>query len=101
MVSHDGNNEESAQSRECAPIIWPSRDEAFVHFWEDAISSEDILQPRKKARSSKGEQNDDSANDKVEIVRLQKALAESQAVVERWQSVNNQLVSKLKKKGSA
>ncbi|KAL7540241.1 hypothetical protein ACHAXR_009965 [Thalassiosira sp. AJA248-18] len=99
VVSHDGGgNGESALAAECAPILWPRRDESNIQLWEDPISSSDDTLPRKKLRSSKFEDNYDGANDKVEIARLQKALAESQVVIERWQAVNNQLVSKLKNK---
>lgn len=98
VVSHDGNSAESLLG-ECAAIIRPGRDEAFVQFWEDPISTNDAMRPRKKTRHSKGESdNDDSASDKVEITRLQKALAESQAMNERWQAVNNKLALKLKAK---
>jgi len=98
VVSHDdGANTSESLGAECTPIICPSRDKSFVHFWENPMMNEDdtIMHPTKKrARRPKGD-----ANDKLEIARLKKELAESQLVIERWQMVNNQLVSKLKSKG--
>lgn len=97
MVSE--GNAESSTLTECAPVLWPRRGESYMQFWEDPTSKDD-MQLNKKARTSKsGDYTGDSAKDKVEIARLKKALAESQTVIERWQTVNNQLVSKMKGKG--
>jgi WD40 repeat protein len=88
----------NAESLESAPILWPRRDNSYVQFWESPIKSSEESMPRKRAKLSNVGGNDDRAADKVEIARLQKALEESQAVIERWQTVNNQLVAKLKNK---
>jgi hypothetical protein len=78
----------------CAnPILWPRRDELFAGAWEVPISNHGVTaSTRKRGRrlrlSPGGEDN--------EIERLRTKLAESQAVIERWQAVNNQLVAKLK-----
>ncbi|KAL3777618.1 hypothetical protein ACHAW5_006769 [Stephanodiscus triporus] len=85
----------SSLSGGCAPILWPRRDESFVRYWEDPIPTKrTIASSRKRTRkpSSRGERD--------EIDRLRKELAESQTVIERWQAVNNQLVSKLKATGN-
>lgn len=92
VVNPDGNNGKSLSSLECTPLLWPRRDESYVRFWEEP---NDTL-PRKMARTSEDSGDGGGANDKAEIARLSKALAESQTVIERWQAVNNQLVSKLK-----
>ena len=80
----------SSLSGGCAPILWPRRDESFVGYWEDPIPAKrTIASSRKRTRrpSSRGE--------KDEVDRLLKELAESQTVIERWQAVNNQLISKI------
>jgi hypothetical protein len=74
-------------------MILPRRDGISAVFWGNGVSI-GSPQPSKKAKTSL----DDSANDKVEIARLRKELEESQAVIERWQTVNNQLMLKLKSK---
>eukprot|EP00578_Thalassiosira_sp_NH16_P026120 CAMPEP_0181095538 /NCGR_PEP_ID=MMETSP1071-20121207/10568_1 /TAXON_ID=35127 /ORGANISM="Thalassiosira sp., Strain NH16" /LENGTH=661 /DNA_ID=CAMNT_0023177917 /DNA_START=50 /DNA_END=2035 /DNA_ORIENTATION=+ len=97
IAGHEDNYAESSLSIESAPILRPRRGKTFAEFWESAISSDYNL-PRKKTKLSNAEENENMANDKLEIARLQRALEESKVVIERWQSVNNQLASKLKSK---
>ncbi|KAK1743656.1 WD40 repeat domain-containing protein [Skeletonema marinoi] len=54
----------------------------------------------KKARTSNATGVDGEDEKLIEITRLRKELQESKALVERWQTVNNQLVAKLKNRGS-
>ena len=103
---------------ECAPMLWPRRGETFVRIWEESVAGDVYLQPNKKARkfgdnfpsiekvdsedsSSEDEEDDNILDDKAEIARLRKALEESETIIERWQTVNNQLVSKLKKQSTS
>ncbi|KAL7550905.1 hypothetical protein ACHAWF_014104 [Thalassiosira exigua] len=91
----------------CRPMLRPRRGESYLKFWEDEHNDE--VPPRKRVRKSartrartsapRREEAEcrDGASDKVEIARLRKALEESEAVVERWKAVNNQLMVKLKK----
>mmetsp|Transcript_29418 Transcript_29418/g.61260 ORF Transcript_29418/g.61260 Transcript_29418/m.61260 type:complete len:686 (+) Transcript_29418:43-2100(+) len=108
-------------SYDCAPAVWPRRDQRYVRFWEDNSLCDFFVRSSKKAKttasiaksygdddgsstaSSTFEDDDktdelleEGTDDKAEIARLRKALQDSQAVIERWQTVNNQLVSKLK-----
>lgn len=87
------SRDDSGSGEDCAPMILPRRDGISAVFWGNGVSI-GSPQPSKKAKTSL----DDSANDKVEIARLRKELEESQAVIERWQTVNNQLMLKLKSK---
>ena len=88
LVRH-GDDDQVLLPSVCTPILWPRRDES-IHYENNYCTK-----PRKKTRRVQ-ENVIDNAADKVEIARLRKALAESQIIIERWQAVNNQLVSKLK-----
>ena len=97
IVSH-GDDDTNLVAGECTPVLWPRRDESYTAYWEEPILSSASVPARKKAKTSNVDNASSSArSDKVEIARLQKELAESQVVIERWQTVNNQLVAKLKK----
>lgn len=98
LVRH-GDDDEVQLPGLCAPILWPRRDESSVHYWDENVLS-DCSTRRKRARSSQTKEAESTTTDKIEIARLQKALAESQTIIERWQTVNNQLVSKLKANAS-
>jgi len=103
VVNHtstdDGSVPESIS--ECTPILWPRKDDStYNKFWEESIQSgiKDDTQTnsRKRAKKSSNSSEENSSQDKVEIARLKQALAESQEKIERWQAVNNQLMTKLK-----
>ena len=80
----------------CTAILWPRRDDNSVQFWEEPIViANSRSKKRAKTEPSLGEGNS-SANDKAEIARLKKELAEAKSQNERWKTVNNQLVVKLK-----
>ncbi|KAL3758540.1 hypothetical protein ACHAWU_008294 [Discostella pseudostelligera] len=98
LVRH-GDDDEVLLPSLCAPILWPRRDELSVHYWDDNAWNDSSMR-RKRARSLQAEESESATTDKIEIARLQKALAESQTIIERWQTVNNQLVSKLKANAS-
>ncbi|KAL7470157.1 hypothetical protein ACHAXS_010384 [Conticribra weissflogii] len=122
VVDQSQLDDTAIASQDCAPVLWPRRDQQYVRFWEEISPSGFIARCNKKAKIvtsinvsyddedgsstasstfQDGDKTDESvdevADDKAEIARLQKALQDSQAVIERWQTVNNQLVSKLKK----
>jgi len=98
LVRH-GDDDEVLLPGLCAPILWPRRDELSVHSWDDNAWNDSSMR-RKRARSLQAKESESATTDKIEIARLQKALAESQTIIERWQTVNNQLVSKLKANAS-
>ena len=98
VVNHS-NNDDGDKTRlvtggECVtPILWPRRDDTYVEFWEEPAVTNTNTMPRKRAKmSSSGVVGDD----KAEIARLKQQLAEAESQNERWKSVNNQLVAKLK-----
>ncbi|KAL9190590.1 hypothetical protein ACHAXT_000296 [Thalassiosira profunda] len=97
VASHDGDAAKTV-SGGCTPILWPRRNERHVQFWEGPMPTDEAAS-RKRPRRAKEDDGEERANAKAEIARLTKALAESEAVVERWQAVNNQLVAKLKGQG--
>ncbi len=92
LVRH-GDDDEVLLPGVCSPILWPRRDDSIHYEGGNVLTN--CPKPRKRTRRSQ-EKVIDNAADELEIARLQKALAESQIIIERWQSVNNQLVSKLK-----
>jgi len=103
VVNHTSTDDSSVPESisECTPILWPRRDDStYNKFWEESIqsgiSNDTQTKSRKRAKTSSNSSEESSAQDKVEIARLKKALAESQEKIERWQAVNNQLMTKLK-----
>ena len=76
----------------------PRRDEDFVYFWEALIPADDHEPPGKRPRLAVEARRGESAEESAKNAWLQAALAESKAVIERWQTVNNQLVAQLQTK---
>ena len=74
---------------DCAALVVPRRDEAFVCFWEALIPADDHEPPGKRLRLAVEARRGESAEESAENARLRAALAELQAVIERWQTVNN------------
>jgi len=89
------NDDKSTSAENCTVVLQPRRNESYVSYWEH--TSADCLNHIKKARSSKAVGEDEKL---IEISRLRKELQESKALNERWQTVNNQLLAKLKDAGS-
>ena len=104
VISHGGGDDgvddavSSSSSGGCAPILWPRRDESFAGYWEGptpaATNGALLAATRKRTRRTSS-----SRGGGGEVDRLRKELAESKRTIERWQAVNNQLMSKLKSKG--
>ena len=93
VVRH-GDDDEALTSGVCVPMLWPRRDELSIYLSENNAPI-GFSMPRKRARNTQVKESE-RVSDKLEIARLEKALAESQTIIERWQTVNNQLVSKLR-----
>ena len=91
VVSQSDDNKTSAD--DCTVVLQPRRNVSYVSYWEH--TSVDSPNHIKKARTSNGE--DEKL---IEISRLRKELQESKELNIRWQTVNNQLIAKLKDKGS-
>ena len=82
----------------CATLVAPRRDEAFVYFLEALIPADDLEPPGKRPRLAVEARRGESAEESAKNAQLRAALAESQTVIERWQTVNNQLVAQLQTK---
>ena len=103
VVNHS-SNDDGDKTRlmtgggECVtPILWPRRDDTYVEFWEEsAVTVNTNTIPRKRAKMMSSSSGVVVGDDKAEIARLKQQLAEAQSQNERWKSVNNQLVAKLK-----
>ena len=92
VITNDDDNNTSLD--DCTVILQPSRNEKCVNYWE-TTTSVDALHHKKMKKSETI--NTYGENEKMkEIKRLQKELQESKALIERWQTVNNQLLEKLK-----
>ena len=89
VVSQSDDNNTRA---DCTVVIQPLRNESYV-----VRSSADFLNHSKKARTSNATGEEKQL---VEISLLRKELQESKALIERWQTVNNQLLAKLKDQGA-
>jgi len=78
----------------------PSRAAGSTEGWDGSIAaacaSSHGGRPRKVARTAAAAAGDEDG--RAEIARLRKELEESREVVERWKSVNNQLMAKIKGK---
>jgi len=90
------NDDKSTSADNCTVVLQPRRNESYVSYWEH--TSADFLNHVKKARTSKAVGEDEKL---IEISRLRKELQESKVLNERWQTVNNQLLAKLKDAGSS
>ena len=82
---------------DCTVVLQPRRNESYVSYWEHTSVNFNHI---KKARTSNATGVDGEDEKLIEITLLRKELQESKALVERWQTVNNQLVAKLKNRGS-
>ena len=83
---------------DCAALVAPRRDEDFIYFWEALIPTDDHELSGKRPRLAVEAMRGKSAEESATNARLQAELAESQAVIKRWQTVNNQLVAQLQTK---
>lgn len=93
------NDDNNTSVDDCTVVLQPRRNESYVRNWE-RTTSVGVSNHTKKAKTSKATGFDDEDEKLAEITRLRKELQESKALIERWQTVNNQLVAKLKNGGS-
>ena len=103
-LARRGRRPAAAAGRGAATTAWPRprRDEAAVDF-EETPPPAPAPPPGKRARRLRdgGGGGDADAEDGTELARLRRELelAASQAIVERWQKVNNRLVARLQAEG--
>ena len=94
VVSQDGDHCTS-HADDCAVFLQPVRNESYSSYWERSLPY--FPSQNKRIRTSKATCSDGGDKQQlIEILRLRKELEESKAKIERWQTVNNQLVAKLK-----